>query len=155
MTGQDILIGTGVEIVIVEDSPVQATLLRRMLVRYGYAVTLAKNGLEGLVRVRERKPALVISDIEMPHMDGYALCREIKSDEALRDVPVILLTSLLDPQDIIRGLQAGADNYVTKPYNEQELLARIAYVLANRQPHTGDSVKESIEVRFAGSSHRI
>jgi class 3 adenylate cyclase/CheY-like chemotaxis protein len=155
MTGQDILIGTGVEIVIVEDSPVQATLLRRMLVRYGYAVTLAKNGLEGLVRVRERKPALVISDIEMPHMDGYALCREIKSDESLRDVPVILLTSLLDPQDIIRGLQAGADNYVTKPYNEQELLARIAYVLANRQPHTGDSVKESIEVRFAGSSHRI
>src|SRR5919109_4045887 len=121
MTGQDSLTGTGVEIIIVEDSPVQATLLRRTLVRYGYAVTLAKNGLEGLVRVRERKPALVISDIEMPHMDGYALCREIKRDEALRDVPVILLTSLLDPQDIIRGLQAGADNYLTKPYDEQEL----------------------------------
>ena len=68
----------------------------------------------------------------MPVMDGYAMCHAIKSDPALQDIPIILLTALSDPEDIIRGLNAKADNYLTKPYDEDTLLTRIEHLLANQ-----------------------
>jgi len=155
MTAQQRPPGSEVDILIVEDSAIQATLLKRTLAQHGYAVTVAKDGAEGLAMIRAQKPALVISDIEMRGMDGYAMCREIKRDEALRDIPVILLTSLSDPEDIVRGLHAGADNYLTKPYDDQYLLSRINYVLTNRQPRTGDGEQGGIALHLAGKRHRI
>ena len=155
MTAQQRPPGSEVDILIVEDSAIQATLLKRTLVQQGYVVTVAKDGAEGLAMMRARKPTLVISDIEMHGMDGYTMCREIKRDEALRDIPVILLTSLLDPEDIVRGLHAGADNYLTKPYDESYLLSRIDYVLTNRQPRTGDGEQGGIALHLAGKLHRI
>jgi len=155
MTAQEKPPGTGVDILIVEDSAVQALLLKRTLTQQGYTVTVARDGAEGLAMIRERKPTLVISDIEMPHMDGYAMCREIKRDETLRDIPVILLTSLTDPEDIVRGLHAGADNYLTKPYDEEYLLTRVAYVLTNKKPRQSDNVGAGLELHFAGKSHII
>src|SRR5450631_2131876 len=94
MTEQNIPSGTQPDILIVEDSAVEAEILRRILVRAGFRVTLTKNGKEGLLAARARRPALVVSDIRMPVMNGYELCHEIKYDESLWNVPVILLTVL-------------------------------------------------------------
>ena len=121
------------EILVVEDSPTQAAKLRLLLEGKGYDVRLAGNGMLALEAIRQRRPDLVLSDIIMPEMDGYALCRAIKSDPATRDVPVILVTSLIDPQDIVRGLECEADNFVRKPYAEDYLLVRIEHVLMNRR----------------------
>ena len=111
------------EILVVEDNAMQAELLRHMLARRGYAVRVAGDGVRALEMVRQRRPTLVLSDIAMPEMDGYQMCEAIKSDGELADIPVVLLTSLTDPEDVILGLGARADNYVTKPYDEELLVA--------------------------------
>src|SRR5262245_45277004 len=103
----------GVEILIAEDSPTQAARLQYILERHGFRVTAAANGREALARMAEKGPALIITDIIMPEMDGFELCRRIKSDPDLCLTPIILLTSLSDPEDVIRGLAAGADNFIT------------------------------------------
>jgi len=114
---------TAIRILIAEDSAVQAEALRRVLAREGYTVSVAKDGAEGLAKARELSPDLMISDIMMPGMDGFELCRNIKANERLRSTPVILLTSLSDPQDVIRAVQCGADKFITKPYDEKHLLS--------------------------------
>ncbi|WP_229414455.1 hybrid sensor histidine kinase/response regulator [Zemynaea arenosa] len=121
------------EILIVEDSPTQAERLRRLIHSQGYQVRVAHNGALALDAIRERMPDLVLSDIVMPEMNGYELCREIKQDAALKAIPVILVTSLTDPQDIFRGIECGADNFIRKPYAEDYLMLRIAHVLRNLQ----------------------
>jgi CheY-like chemotaxis protein len=112
---------SAVEILVVEDSAIQVEALCRKLVREGYQVAVTENGAQALAKVRKTKPALVISDIVMPIMDGYQMCHEIKHDDELKDIPVILLTELSDPKDVIKGLDARADNYVTKPYDDKLL----------------------------------
>ncbi|HEY8609634.1 MAG TPA: ATP-binding protein [Noviherbaspirillum sp.] len=119
-----------IDILIVEDSPTQAGRLRYLLEHHGYRVRVETNGRRALVAVQERQPGLVLSDIVMPEMDGYDLCHAIKSDLALAGIPVILVTSLADPRDIVRGLECGADNLVRKPYADDYLLARIAQTVA-------------------------
>src|SRR5215471_1306591 len=89
-----------IEILIAEDSPTQAQHLRYVLEENGFKVTAAKNGKEALAAVERRRPTLIISDIMMPEKDGYTLCKEVKSDPALSDLPVILLTSMASPGDI-------------------------------------------------------
>src|SRR4051812_114157 len=93
------------EILVAEDSPTQAKRLQYILTQQGYHVTVAVNGGLALEAARRKKPSLVISDVIMPEMDGYELCRRIKADPALADVPVILVTTMSDPQDVIRGLE--------------------------------------------------
>jgi signal transduction histidine kinase len=139
-------------ILIVEDSMIQAELLRRMLVQQGYRVTLAKDGAEGLAAARKEPPKVIVSDITMPVMDGYEMCRAIRQDAELKDIPVILLTMQSDTQDVVRGLNAGADYYVTKPYNEQYLISRIYMALL--EPHNHSQEKD-IEVTIAGEKHQI
>src|SRR5438067_428920 len=117
------------EIVIAEDSPTQAEQLKYHLNARGYAVTVARNGNEALAAALENKPVMVISDVMMPGMDGYSLCKEIKSRPTLKDIPVILLTSLSKPQDVLKGLESGADNFIRKPYDEKYLLSRVDYIL--------------------------
>ncbi|MCL6635297.1 MAG: diguanylate cyclase [Peptococcaceae bacterium] len=143
----------GVEILVVEDSPTQAEQLRCILEQQEYRVVVARNGKEALSLIRERRPALVITDVIMPEMDGYQLCRAIKDDYSLRCIPVILLTSLSDPVDVIRGLQHGADNFITKPYNAQFLLSRIRHILINVELRKSGSAEMGIEVFFAGEKH--
>lgn len=119
-----------VDIVVAEDSRIQARMLEKVLVDAGHTVRLAEHGGKALELVRERRPDVIISDIEMPEMDGYTFCKAVKTDAELRTVPLILLSTLSDPVDIIRGLDAGADNYVTKPYDPGYLLARMEDLLA-------------------------
>jgi two-component system, sensor histidine kinase and response regulator len=143
------------DILVVEDSATQAELLRRTLTHYGYTVTIAEHGAHALAIVRERTPTLILSDIAMPVMDGYAMCHAIKSDPALRHIPIILLTALSDPEDIIRGLNAKADNYLTKPYDEETLVARIEHLLANQELRKDAKVQFGVEIFFAGKKHVI
>jgi PAS domain S-box-containing protein len=117
------------EILIVEDSKVEAELLRRTLTRAGFTVSVALNGEEGLQAAHYRRPALVMSDINMPLMNGYQLCRTLKYDQKLWNVPLMLLTVLSEPEDIIEAINAGADAYIIKPFAEETLLDRISSLL--------------------------
>ncbi len=142
-------------ILIVEDSPTQALKLRHVLVRHDYVVTVARNGREALAALAGDLPALVMTDINMPEMDGYELCARIKDDPRLKELPVILLTSLSDPKDILKGLECGANNFIVKPYNEEFLLSRIQYVLANLELRRRHGNKQGTEIYFAGHKYQL
>jgi signal transduction histidine kinase len=144
-----------VEILIVEDSPTQSMLLQGILETSGFRVSAAENGRAALQSLASRRPTLVISDIQMPGMDGYELCRTIKTDPALAAIPVMLLTSLSAPQDIIRGLECGADNFVVKPYEKEFLLSRIQTILANQLLRKSIGAEKEITIFFAGRHYVI
>ena len=144
-----------VEILIVEDSPTQAQKLQYILEQKGYPITLAANGVLALAAARQDKPTLIISDVVMPEMDGYELCRQVKSDPDLADVPVILVTTLSDPRDVILGLECRADNFILKPYDERYLLGRVQFVLINREMRQTDQPGMGLEIYFEGQRHFI
>jgi DNA-binding response OmpR family regulator len=91
----------------------------------------------------------------MPEMNGYEFCKKIKSDEKLRNIPIILLTMLSEPEDVMKGLESGADNFMTKPYDEELLMARIHYVLINVELRESRTNEMGIEIMFAGKKHFI
>ena len=142
-------------ILIAEDSRTQAEQLAFLLEQHGYQVTVAANGKLALQAAQAQKPALVISDILMPEMDGYELCRAIKADEKLKDIPVILVTTLSDPQDVIRGLECGADNFIRKPYDERYLLSRINYLLMNLELRKNQKMQFGVEIDLGGQKYFI
>jgi signal transduction histidine kinase len=144
-----------VEILIVEDSATQSLTLQHILERHGYRVTASGSAEEALATLQTFQPTLVISDINMPGMDGYQLCQKIKTDPSLKDIPVMLLTTLSAPKDIIRGLECGADNFVVKPYEEQFLLSRIHFVLANQELHKTAGAEMGISIYFGGQKYFI
>jgi len=144
-----------IEILVVEDSPTQAAQLEYLLEQHNYRVFVARNGYEALVFLQGRKPRVIISDIIMPGMDGYQLCHRIKRDERLKDIPVILLTVLSDPKDVIRGLECGADNFFTKPYDESLLLSSIQYFLESWEPLKIEREQGGVEISFQGQKHFI
>jgi len=144
-----------IEILIVEDSPTQAERLRRLIQSVKYRARVAGNGRLALEAIHERKPHLVLSDIVMPEMDGYDLCRAIKADAGLRDIPVILVTSLNDPKDIIRGIECGADNFIRKPYAEDYLLNRIGHMLVNQKLRKNQNMEVGIALYLGEQKHFI
>ena len=147
--------GAGVDVLIAEDSRIQAKMLQRRLVEAGHTVRWGETGADALALARERRPDIIVSDIEMPVMTGYEFCKAVKTDPALRTVPFILLSTLADPIDIIRGLDAGADNYVTKPYEPDFLLARIQSLLASPLSEESDGEAAMLEVTLAGQQFRV
>ena len=144
-----------VEILIAEDSPTQALQLQHILEEQGYNVTVTTNGRQALEAAQCQKPTLIISDVVMPQMDGYELCRRVKSDPHLGDTPIILVTTLSDPQDVIRGLECRADNFILKPYDERHLLSRVRFVLINREVHQSEQSGMGVEIFFNGQKHFI
>ncbi|MGA8754522.1 response regulator [Candidatus Deferrimicrobium sp.] len=142
------------EILIVEDSPTQAEKLKHLLQVQGYRVRITKDGNEALSLLQETHPSLVITDVLMPIMNGYELCASIKSQKSLENIPVILLTSLSDPKDVLEALKCGANNFITKPYDDAYLLSHIRYILANAETK-GGRLKMGIEITVGGSVHYI
>jgi signal transduction histidine kinase len=138
------------KLLVVEDSPTQAQELSFLLESQGFGVEVARDGASGLRRCREQKFDAVLSDVVMPEIDGYELCRRIKADPDIGDVPVILLTSLADPMDIIRGLECGADNFITKPYETEYLLGRVRRLLDNRAMRGARKVAVGVDVLLMG-----
>ena len=143
------------DILIVEDSPTQTIRLQYLLEESGYKVSTATNGADALACLKGRAFHLVVSDIVMPGMDGYELCREIKKNEDLGHIPVLLLTQLSEPEDIVKGLESGADNFVTKPYDPNLLLSQVEYILVNRTLRSRVRSEMGIEVIFGGEKHFI
>lgn len=144
------------EILIVEDSPTQALQLRHVLEKAGFRVTAAVNGKEALSLLEGGlRPTLVISDILMPEMDGYEFCKWLRSDERFKRLPVILVTTLSDPKNVIKGLECGADNFIVKPYDEKYILNRIRYLFANFELRKSAKAEMGINVFFSGENYFI
>ena len=142
-------------VLVAEDSLVQAKRIKRFFENRQIPAKVCKHGAEAYEMAKIEKPVLIISDIVMPVMDGYAFCSKVKQEPDLKDIPFILLTSLSDPLDIIRGLQAGADNFITKPYDDDYLMARINYLIANRFSREMGAGDMSIEILFQNQKFRI
>jgi PAS domain S-box-containing protein len=143
-------------ILVVEDSPTQAQRLQYLLEQSGHEVEIAANGKIALEMAQARRPALVLSDIVMPEMDGYELTRQLKAHHELRDIPVILVTTMSEPEDVILGLECGADNFVIKPYDERYMVSRVHYMLMNREylRLTQDG-NAGVEIHFNDRRHYI
>ena len=143
------------KVLVVEDSSTQAEKLKYLLEKNSYSVLTANCGKEALELLTKQKPAIIISDIIMPGMDGYELCRHIKHDENLKHIPVILLTALSDIADILKGLECNADNFVTKPYDESFLLSKIDHILLSNESNPSEKVQSGIEVAVSGKKFLI
>jgi PAS domain S-box-containing protein len=137
-------------ILLTEDSPTQAAQLAAILAEHDFEVSCATNAEEGLAILRRRAFDLVISDVVMPGQSGFDFCRTIKADPAINQVPVILLTSLHEPMDIIQGLESGADNFLTKPYQADELIRRIKQLLENRRMRSSSRIAVGVDIMFLG-----
>ena len=142
-------------ILIAEDSPTQAENLRYFLEQQGYQVVAAKNGREALDLMARYKPNLLISDIVMPEMDGYELCHCIRSDQGMQDLPIIFLTVLSDPADIMKSLECGADGFIMKPFKEEPLIERIRLLLASQDLRKHEEKPEPVEVVFHGKKYQV
>jgi PAS domain S-box-containing protein len=155
MTPQPLTQQRDEEILVVEDSPTQAEQLQYLLREQGYSVTMARNGREALASLHASRPSLILSDVVMPEMDGFDLCRQIKSQPAWKEIPFILLTSLSSPNDIVQGLSSGADNFIRKPYDAKYLLSRIEYVLTHRELRRTEKTQLGVEIYLNGQRHFI
>jgi chemosensory pili system protein ChpA (sensor histidine kinase/response regulator) len=113
-------------VLVVDDSLTVRRVTQRLLQREGYRVTLAKDGLEGLEKLSEERPAVLLSDIEMPRMDGFDLVRNLRADPKLADLPVIMITSRIAQKHRDYAAELGVDHYLGKPYAEEDLLSLVA-----------------------------
>ncbi|MCX6282873.1 MAG: response regulator [Bacteroidetes bacterium] len=142
-------------IMVVEDSKSQAMMLKSLLKKHDYKVRDFEDGLSAFNAAMEEPPILIVSDIVMPGMDGYELCEKVKNTKELKEIPIILLTTLQDSMDIIKGLQAGSDNFITKPFDAKYLLSRINYLLANRELRYQGTSDLVLEIMFNGQKYAI
>lgn len=117
------------QILIVDDNQANRDIFETRLAVHGYEIHTASDGEDGLAQARERKPDLILLDVMMPKMDGFEVCRRIKDDDALPFIPIILITAKTDSKDIVAGLEAGADEYLTKPVDHMALVARVKSML--------------------------
>ncbi|MGB8491731.1 MAG: PAS domain S-box protein, partial [Bacteroidales bacterium] len=147
--------GRSEEILIVEDSPTQAEQLRHLLETHNYRSEIASNGREAFTWLSAHKPSMVISDVIMPGINGFELCKIIKTGKSTSDIPVILVTSLSNTEEVISGLTAGADSILTKPYNDEHLLSCVAKVLD--QYDRGEIVRETenVQINYGGRKRII
>jgi len=142
-------------VLVVEDEAAIATMLRYNLEKQGYRVAEASDGQEALTRIQEQQPDIVLLDWMLPLMSGIEVCRQIRRKPSTRDLPVIMVTARTEDHDAVRGLNTGADDYITKPFNIDSLLARMRALLrrSNAVPDKGHLVFHDIEMDL--SSHRV
>src|ERR1700710_211638 len=142
-------------VLVVEDEAAIATMLRYNLEKQGYRVAEASDGQEALTRIQEQQPDIVLLDWMLPLMSGIEVCRQIRRRPATRDLPVIMVTARTEDQDAVRGLNTGADDYITKPFHIDALLARMRALLrrSNSVPDKGNLAFHDVEMDL--SSHRV
>jgi len=135
------------QLLIIDDDKIIVEILTQSLTLAGYEVTSALDGEEGLALARQLRPDLVLLDVMMPKMDGYAVCRQLKRDHETRLIPVIILTALTDRDDKLKALEVGADEFIRKPPDRQELLIRIRSLLRAKKLH------EQVEASYRELRH--
>jgi len=121
------------KILVVDDSLTIRMQVKELLEDNGLQVLLAENGKRSLAVLAKENPDVILLDVIMPEMDGIEVCRIIKSDEALKEIPILILTTVSDVENKVKGLNAGADDYVTKPFEVVELIARVNAVLRTKE----------------------
>ena len=142
-------------ILIVEDEAALVTLLRYNLEREGFRVVEAGNGEVAMVAVKEETPDLILLDWMLPLMSGLEVCRQIRRLPETRDVPIIMLTARGEEGDKVRGLECGADDYVTKPFSPAELIARIHAVMRRTRPGTTDELLLFEDLTMDLAAHKV
>ena len=142
-------------ILIVEDEPAQAEVLRYNFEREGYTTGVATDGEEALLAVEEQQPSLVILDWMLPGLSGLEVCRRLRQRPESRTLPVIILTARGEETDRVRGLDCGADDYVTKPFSASELVARVRAVLRRTSPSLGAEELRRADVVLDLAAHRV
>ncbi len=142
-------------ILIVEDEAALVTLLRYNFEAAGYDVVTAMDGEEALLALAERRPDLVILDWMLPSISGLEVCRQIRRKPGTRDLPVIMLTARGEEADRVRGLDSGADDYVTKPFSPGELVARVRAVLRRVRPATAGDALTYADLAMDLAAHRV
>jgi two-component system, OmpR family, phosphate regulon response regulator PhoB len=142
-------------ILIVEDEMPLVTLLRYNLEREGFAALDAQDGEEALNIAREQKPDLVLLDWMLPLMSGIEVCRQLRRNPETRQIPIVMLTARGEEGDKLRGLDSGADDYVTKPFSLSELVARMRTVLRRAGSSAGDEVLHYADLTMDLASHRV
>lgn len=134
-------------ILVADDDPATLELLNEMIKNLGYQPQLATNGEEAIELLKENPPDLVLSDVMMPRMDGFELCKRIKAERSTRLIPVVLLTGLGSTEDRVMGIEAGADDFISKPFHLSELSARVHSLLKMKQ--FTDDLEHAEEVIFS------
>jgi two-component system, sensor histidine kinase and response regulator len=142
-------------ILVVEDSRTQAEYLTHVLRKEWEHTAIAENGRIALEMIAREKPAIILTDIVMPEMDGYELCRRIREDKELSVIPVIMVTQLFDPADVLKGLEAGADNFIIKPFEPEFVFSRISEVLREDRRPDHDRNDPPLDVEFFGKHYSI
>ncbi|GJL78424.1 MAG: hypothetical protein NPINA01_14130 [Nitrospinaceae bacterium] len=142
-------------LLIVEDCKEQGELLRHTLTKQDYVVKVAMNGEDALAMIREKAPNVVFTDIQMPEMDGFELCRVIKKDPELSHIPVVLLTASWDMKTLLTGLESGADLHFFKPWDKGSLLSRTAEMVNKGCILIEEKDKEHLRVQYNGTQHSI
>jgi two-component system, OmpR family, phosphate regulon response regulator PhoB len=146
---------TSQTILLVEDEAALVALLRYNLERDGFAVLEAPDGDEALLQAREQKPDLILLDWMLPLVSGIEVCRQLRRHPETRAIPIIMLTARGEEGDKLRGLDSGADDYVTKPFSPSELIARIRAVLRRARPSPADEVLRYGDVTMDLAAHRV
>lgn len=142
-------------VLIVEDEEALATLLDYNLTKEKFEVTLAADGEEGLLKIEEETPDVVILDWMLPKTSGIEVCRRIRSKPETRNLPIIMLTARSEEADRIRGLETGADDYLTKPFSTNELIARVRAVLRRIRPGLVEDKVQYGDIEIDRVSHRV
>ena len=142
-------------VLVVEDEAALVTLLRYNLERAGFEVAEAADGEEALTLAAERKPDLVVLDWMVPLVSGIEVCRRLRRQPDTRSIPIVMLTARGEEGDKLRGLDSGADDYITKPFSPSELVARIRAVLRRTRPSLGEEVLRYRDLSMDTSSHRV
>ncbi len=149
----------GERILVVDDEADIVALVAYHLAKGGYRVSTAASGLDALETARRERPALVVLDLMLPGLSGYEVLERLRSDEATRDIAVLMLTARREEQDRIRGLSLGADDYLTKPFSPQEMVLRVAAILrrvgAARANPTDTLVVGPLEIDTAAHAVRV
>ncbi|MEA2756810.1 MAG: two-component system, OmpR family, phosphate regulon response regulator PhoB [Aliidongia sp.] len=142
-------------VMIVEDEAPLVTLLKYNLEKEGFGVCEASDGEEALVQIAERKPDVVLLDWMLPLVSGIEICRQIRRSPQSRTVPIIMLTARGEEGDKIRGLNSGADDYITKPFSPSELIARVRAVIRRARPDVSDERLNFADVSMDLAAHRV
>lgn len=123
-----------VKILIVDDEPAILMSLEFLMKKNNYHVFIARNGMEAMEIAQKEQPQVVLLDIMMPDVDGYEVCRQIKSDPVLKETKVIFLSAKSKETDIVKGLETGASLYLTKPFSTRDLLNKVKSLIENQEP---------------------